>query len=236
MRTTPIILVCSSLFLACGGEKAASDEIAQGYTAADAELALAAELPPFTDPLPEPQSTAEPPQAVASSEDPSSSSDESASSHTIIIRSGENLVSLSEWANTTPTQLADLNEMDVQATLFAGEKLNLALSEEELANFEVERGSALDTRLDRYIEARGGLYTVEAHSMRSGQTVWGVAKDQGALPMWVVSAFNEDLNLNRLGIGDIVTLPVMVDTVQASIEAGVETEESSENEPTVAPF
>jgi hypothetical protein len=39
--------------------------------------------------------------------------------------------------------------------------------------------------------------------------------------MWVVSAFNEDLNLDRLAIGDIVTLPVLADSVQVSVEPEV---------------
>ena len=233
MRTVTNLIACSSFFLACGGDTPPAVENAESYTAADAELALSDDVLEIHEARLEPQNTAEPPsveepvvEAVGPNVTPT---------HTIVVRSGENLVLLAEWAKTTPTELADLNEMDVQATLFAGGKLSLSLSEEGFESFEDKRGAALDSRLDRYIENRGGLYTVEAHSMRSGETVWGVSKDQGELPMWVVSAFNEDLDLNRLGIGDIVTLPVMVDTVQASLDAGIEAEKETE-EAEVAPF
>jgi hypothetical protein len=139
----------------------------------------------------------------------------------IHVRSGENLVGLSGWAQTTPTELAHLNGMEVQDTLFAGQALGFTLAGEALDHFEEQREIAFENRLEGYLENRGGLYTVDGHAMRSGETVWGIARDNGGLPMWVVSAFNEDLNLDRLAIGDIVTLPVLADSVQVSVEPEV---------------
>jgi hypothetical protein len=144
----------------------------------------------------------------------------------IRVRPGENLVSLANWAQTTPTDLAELNGMEVQDTLFAGQKLGFSLEGDALDNFDSEREFASQSRLDHYLESRGGLYTVEGHAMRTGETVWGVAKSNGGLPLWVVGAFNEDLNLDRLAIGDIVTLPVLLDSVQVSLEVEDEEEAS----------
>ena len=235
MRTTPLVIVCSTFLVACfGGADAPSEPSLKSEVVQSVEEAELVELP-GTDTLTEaaePKSTAGPPEAAAEVAIGSSEA-RAQPTHRIVIRSGENLVLLAGWAGTTPTDLAELNEMDVQATLFAGSGLNIVLTDEEFASFSEKRGVALDARLDRYIEKRGGLYTVEAHSMRSGETVWAVAKNLGGLPMWVVSAFNEDLDLNELGIGDIVTLPVMVDTVQASLEAGIDSEEAVEE---VEPF
>jgi hypothetical protein len=137
----------------------------------------------------------------------------------IRVRPGENLVGLSEWAQTNPTDLAELNGMEVQDTLFAGQKLGFSLAGEALDHFEDERELALEARLERYLESRGGLFTVDGHAMRSGETVWGVAQSNGGLPLWVIGAFNEDVNLDRLAIGDIVTLPILLDSVQVSLEA-----------------
>lgn len=140
----------------------------------------------------------------------------------IRVRSGENLVALSKWAQTSPTDLAHLNGMEVQDTLFAGQELGFSLAGEALDFFEEQREIAFENRLERYLESRGGLYTVDGHAMRSGETVWGIARANGGLPMWVVSAFNEEINLDRLAIGDVVTLPVLADSVQISVAAEVD--------------
>ncbi len=110
--------------------------------------------------------------------------------------------------------------------LFAGQKLGLSLEGDALDRFETEREMAFEARLERYLESHGGLYTVDGHAMRSGETVWGVAKSNGGLPLWVIAAFNEDVNLDRLAIGDIVTLPVLSDSVQVSLEVEDEVEAS----------
>lgn len=137
----------------------------------------------------------------------------------IEVRPGENLITLSDWAKTTPTELATLNGMEVQDTLFAGQKLGLELSGEEVDGFVEARDRALDARVDRYLDRRGGLYTVESHAMRQGETAWGVGQDKGEIPLWVLAAFNQDVELSSLSIGDLLSVPVVEDTIQASAEA-----------------
>ena len=136
----------------------------------------------------------------------------------IEVRPGENLVSLSDWADTTPTELARLNGMEVQDTLFAGQKLGLSLEGEAVDGFVEARDRALEARVDRFLDRRGGLYTVESHAMRQGETAWGVGQERGEIPLWVLAAFNQDVELSSLSIGDLLTVPVVEDTIQASAE------------------
>lgn len=150
---------------------------------------------------------------VASQADPPGSPQ-----HFVAVRPGENLISLADWAGTTPTELAQLNGMEVQDTLYAGQRLGFELEGEGVDTFTEARENALDARVDRYLERRGGLYTVEAYSMRQGDTAWGIAQEKGAIPLWVLSAFNQDIELSSLSIGDSISLPVVEDTIQASAE------------------
>lgn len=136
----------------------------------------------------------------------------------VTVRPGENLVSLADWAGTSPTELAALNGMQVQDTLYAGQKLGFSLEGEAIDSFVEARENALDARVDRYLERRGGLYTVESYAMRQGDTAWGIAQEKGEIPLWVLSAFNQDVELDLLSIGDSITLPVVEDTIQASAE------------------
>jgi hypothetical protein len=49
--------------------------------------------------------------------------------------------------------------------------------------------------------------------MAYGDTVWGVAVQDAGLPFWVVELFNRDIDLNSLGIGDEIYLPILGDNV-----------------------
>ena len=135
------------------------------------------------------------------------------------VRPGENLIDLSQWAQTTPTELAALNGMEVQDTLYAGQKLGITLStDEEMDAFEDQREMAQQDRLDSYLADRGGLETVESHAVRQGESDWGVAQANGGYPMWVMQAFNDGMDLSRLAIGDTITLPVTMDRVEATAD------------------
>jgi len=220
MRNSILVLSLSSLNIACSTGSDEGRERAQNTNPAFEEVIHLAEAPPATE---SPGSLETPQAAVTAAADAATSIDSAQDAqetpgYIIRVRSGENLVVLADWAGTSPTELALLNGMDVQDTLFAGQKLGFDLEGEAIDHFEEVRQDVLEARLERFIESRGGLYTVDAHAMRSGETVWGVAQASGKLPMWVVGAFNEDLNLDRLGIGDTITLPVLVDSIQASAE------------------
>ena len=64
------------------------------------------------------------------------------------------------------------------------------------------------------MKRRGGLADVQTYRMRTGDTVWDVARENGRLPLWVVSAFNADVDLDRVGIGADLRLPVPGDSVE----------------------
>jgi hypothetical protein len=231
MRNPIIVLSFSLLSFACSDTEAPSKTAKFSPAVGNYPVAKGAALPE--------SETADSPDTTAISiqEDFQVVAEEShpAPEYYIQVRSGENLVGLSNWAHTTPTQLAEINGMDVQDMLIAGQTLGFSLSGAAIDEFESAREDVLEERLDRYLESRGGLFTVEGHAMRSGETVWGLAKANGGLPMWVVGAFNSDMNLDRLAIGDTVTLPVLSDSVQVSLEPEVG-EEADVPTPGGSPF
>ena len=133
--------------------------------------------------------------------------------HEVTIRPGESLVRLAGWTPMKAEEIAEYNGVSVQGTLYPGEVLLLPLTEEEIVDLERSRNGYQDDRLERYLGKRGGLVGVDGHRVGTGETAWGIAREHGELPMWVVSAFNKELDLDRLSIGDTLHLPVLGDTV-----------------------
>ena len=221
MRNFISTLALASAIVACGADEAPKEISQRGSTLSSSvstetsvrsteavpELtAMEEELPPVESAQPEVEE-------IAANGDPPVGPQ-----YFIEVRPGENLVSLAEWASTTPTELARLNGVEVQDTLFAGQSLGLSLEGEAVDAFVEARDQALDARVDRYIDRRGGLYTVESHAIRQGETAWGVGQKKGEIPLWVLAAFNQDVELSALSIGDLLSVPVLEDTIQASAE------------------
>ncbi|MEE2750336.1 MAG: LysM peptidoglycan-binding domain-containing protein [Myxococcota bacterium] len=128
---------------------------------------------------------------------------------TVTIRHGENLSLLAGWTGVPAEEIALYSSVHVQDVLYAGQELLIPLSEESASSFESSRNQFEDRRLDRWLERHGGLLAVTPVSVGTGETVSSMAKDNGSLPIWVVAAFNRGRDLDRLGIGDEVYVPVV---------------------------
>jgi LysM repeat protein len=125
---------------------------------------------------------------------------------TVEVQPGETLVDLAAWSGVTVEALAELNGFAVTAPLHVGAFVRIP----DGTDFEQNRETALDERLERYFEAHDGLVGLTTRTVRTGDTAWVIAKEEG-LPLWVVAAYNRPLHLSRIAIGDTLYLPVMGD-------------------------
>ncbi len=132
------------------------------------------------------------------------------------VRAGENLVLLARWADSSVEAVAELNGLDVTEPLYPGQSLLLPTTDDAADQALVQSREAFaQARLSRYLERRGGLMAVEEHRVRTGETAWSIAKEQHGIPPWVLAAYNPGADLERLGIGDRLQVPVLSDTVAA---------------------
>jgi LysM repeat protein len=130
----------------------------------------------------------------------------------VLVRSGESLVLISRWSGLSVEAIASRNTLEVSAPVYPGQSLILELGEYESDGFASARQSFQDDRLERYLDRHGGLVGVSPHVVETGETAWRVAKDND-LPIWVLSAFNSEADLDRLGIGAKLYVPVVGSSV-----------------------
>ena len=133
----------------------------------------------------------------------------------IEVRFGESLYDIARWSGLQMEDIEALNAIDLRDGLKGGQLLLLPLGKDDFAQLQSRRADFADSRVDRYMKRRGGLADVQTYRMRTGDTVWDVARENGRLPLWVVSAFNADVDLDRVGIGADLRLPVPGDSVEA---------------------
>ena len=137
----------------------------------------------------------------------------------ITVQAGETLYDLARWSRVEIESLEALNGIQMNDGLKAGRTLVLPLTKSDKVRLDRARGKALERRKTRYLARRGGLVEVKAYRIRTGDTVWGVARRSGRLPMWLVKLYNPKVNLNRVKIGQSLQLPVLGDTVVAKAKA-----------------
>lgn len=135
--------------------------------------------------------------------------------HTITMQSGENLALYGRWIGINPEDIAKQNGLDPYGRLDVGQTLKLDLGTLTAARFEEKRMAFRKARLARYLAKRGGVHEVIEHRVRKGQTVLGIARRHGRLPLWVMRHYNPDRDLDRLSIGDVLRVPITGDRVTA---------------------
>ena len=155
----------------------------------------------------------EEPAAIESSPEPPSVS--------IEVRSGESLVLLADFAHVRAEDVADLNGIDVKDAIVPGQALRVPATDAE--DFTARRDTWLAGKVERYLSRRGGVVGLADRRVGTGDTAWSIAREQGRVPMWIVEYYNPSTDLDRLGIGDQLTLPVFADTVaDATVDGLVE--------------
>ena len=133
----------------------------------------------------------------------------------VSMRSGESLALYARWIGTVPEKIAELNGLNPYGKFRVGQKLKMDLGALTPTQFDERRMAYRKGRLTKYLSKRGGVHKVIEHRVRNGETVLGIARRHGRLPLWVMRHYNPDRNLDRLSIGDTVRVPLTNDRVTA---------------------
>jgi LysM repeat protein len=141
----------------------------------------------------------------------------------IAVRAGENLAGLASVSGLSIEEIVDANGLDPLAGLQPGDVLRIPVTGNEAHAFSETRDFARADRLDHYLSGRGGLVGVESHRVRTGETAWAIAREQAGVPNWVLSSFNPETDMDQLGIGQRLKVPVFGDSVaEVTLDAGDE--------------
>jgi len=145
----------------------------------------------------------------------------------IHVRTGETLVVLADQAGATAEVLAALNGLEVTRSLRVGQGLLLPVDHVDADTIQARRDAGLARRLDRYLRGRGGLASVTTWRVRTGDTGTSIARDGVGAPLWVLAAYNPDVDLDHLSIGQELDVPVLADTLAAEESAAEDTAAST---------
>jgi nucleoid-associated protein YgaU len=173
------------------------DDTAVDVAAVDATSDAAAPVPPVP---PEPSDTV-------------ATVDDEILDAVFTLRRGETLAHFARWAELPVEDLALSSSLELDAVHPVGTEVRLAVTSEERAEIERRREAHRVRRVEGFLAGRGGSDGIGFHTVRTGDTAWGIAKGHHGIPVWVLEAYNPSVDLDALRPGQELRLPLLGDTV-----------------------
>lgn len=136
------------------------------------------------------------------------------------LRRGETLAHFARWSELPVEEIAEISDLALDGHYPVGTVVDLPLSGEQLASFVARRDAHQTERVSAYLASRGGSVEEEVYSVRTGDSAWGIARQAGGVPVWLLESYNPDVDLERLKPGDKLTIPVLADVVVDAEDAG----------------
>ncbi len=135
------------------------------------------------------------------------------------LRRGETLAHFARWSELPVEDVALWSGLDLDGAYAVGTQVFLPVTGAALSQVELSRASHREVRVDGYLSLRGGSVGNDFYQVRTGDTAWGIAKNNQDIPVWLLEAYNPSVDLERLRPGDELMLPVLADVV-ADAEVG----------------
>jgi hypothetical protein len=129
------------------------------------------------------------------------------------LRRGETLAHFARWSELPVEDVALWSGLDLDGAYAVGTQVFLPVTGAALSQVELSRAAHREVRVDGYLALRGGSVGNDFYQVRTGDTAWGIAKNNQDIPVWLVEAYNPSVDLERLRPGDELMLPVLADVV-----------------------
>ncbi|TNE85423.1 MAG: LysM domain-containing protein [Deltaproteobacteria bacterium] len=129
------------------------------------------------------------------------------------LRRGESLAHFARWSELPVEDIAEFSELPLDGNYPVGTEVKLPLEGDALATFESLRAEHQQRRVEQYLASRGGAIEEEVYKVRTGDSAWGIARQSGGVPVWLIESYNPEVDLEHLRPGDQLVLPVLADVV-----------------------
>lgn len=129
---------------------------------------------------------------------------------TIDVEPSETIGHYAEWLEVRASDLRQLNQISSRAPLSVGDRLRLDFSKVTQEVFE-RRRLEYHRAIQEDFFAHYRVGETQAYTMQSGETLWGVSRKNGNVPLWLLRQYNPNLDLGNLQPGVELIIPKIED-------------------------
>jgi membrane-bound lytic murein transglycosylase D len=129
-----------------------------------------------------------------------------AADNTVVVRPEETIGHFADWSHTPVAVLREINHLRNGALVALGRKFRLDFSHVDAQQFVASRVEYHRALQEGYFAAHRIAGTV-SYTIKRGDSLWIIAQQHDALPTWLITQYNPDVDFATVQAGARITLP-----------------------------
>ncbi len=127
---------------------------------------------------------------------------------TITVDFDETLSHYAEWALLSVRELKKINKIKGRGKIAVHDKLKITFKKTDSDKFE-ERRQEYHKGIQEDFFNNYDIRKLTIRSVEKGETLWEICNEMYTIPLWLLSSYNSDKDINSLAVGEPIVVPVI---------------------------
>jgi membrane-bound lytic murein transglycosylase D len=127
---------------------------------------------------------------------------------TITVDFDETLSHYAEWAFLSIKELKKINKIKGRGIIAVHDKLLVSFKKTNPDKFE-ERRQEYHKAIQEDFFNNYDIRKLTIRSVEKGETLWEICNEIYTIPLWLLSSYNSDKDINSLAVGEPIVVPVI---------------------------
>ena len=127
---------------------------------------------------------------------------------TITVDFDETLSHYAEWSLQSVKELRRMNRIGKRGGILANDKIRVNFSRVHPGNFE-EKRQEYHKGIQEDFFNNYEISKLAIRSVEKGETLWEICNKIYTIPLWLLSSYNADKDINSLSVGEPIVIPVI---------------------------
>ena len=127
---------------------------------------------------------------------------------TITVDFDETLSHYAEWSLQSVKELRRMNRIGKRGGILANDKIRVSFSRVHPEKFE-EKRQEYHKGIQEDFFNNYEISKLAIRSVEKGETLWEICNEIYTIPLWLLSSYNADKDINSLSVGEPIVIPVI---------------------------
>ena len=128
---------------------------------------------------------------------------------TITVDFDETLSHFAEWSLQSVKELRRMNRIGKRGDILANDKIRVNFSRVHPGNFEEKRQEYHKAIQEDFFN-NYEISKLAIRSVEKGETLWEICNEIYTIPLWLLSSYNAEKDINSLAVGEPIVIPVII--------------------------